>query len=113
MNLSPKQLKRFWSKQDGWPSIVSLHNWSPEQAEDQRHAMLQRAGFQRLTEVTRVKGFAAVLEQMAVLKNDVAGIVHAQENPRRVLLDNIRTLAAKFSLARVDSCPFNPPISES
>lgn len=93
MKLYPKQLKRFWNKQDGWPAIVRAHNWPADQAEQQRRAMLQRAGFDSLTLVDPVKGFTRVLLEMDALRDDLGGMVeHTDEaNALRVAQHNIRS----------------------
>src|SRR4051812_21710202 len=92
MNISPSQLKRFWNKQNGWPAIVAKHGWDSTQAETERKAMLARAGFDSLTLVDPGAGFSRVLNELAALNDDLAGMLKAQANERRVLEYKIEEL---------------------
>lgn len=99
MLLSPKQLRRFWSKKDGWPAIAAAHRWTPLDAEMQRKALLARAGFSSLTLVDPVAGFTRVLREMDALRDNLAGMLeHTDEaNERRVLIHAIRELSRHFA----------------
>ena len=102
MLLTPPQLKRFWSKQDGWPVIVKAHGWDAINGELQRKALLRRAGFDSLTQVDRLEGFTAVLKEMAILQDNLAGMLHADANPQRVLIHTINELAARLGQPYAD-----------
>ena len=90
MLLTKPQLSRFWR---AWSAIVSANNWPHDQAERERHALLSRAGFRSLTEVDHLNGFTAVLKELAILQENLTGMLYADENPRRVLIHTIRKLA--------------------
>ena len=109
MLLSPAQLKKFWSKSDGWPSLVAARHWAPAEAESERKALLGRAGFTSLTQVDKVDGFSRVLHELATLREDLTGMLHADANPRRVLLHAIQSLAKQLSSSWVGSCPLGSP----
>ena len=86
MLLSPPQVNRFWRD---WSAIIRTRGWDKTQAETERRALLQRAGFSSLTEVDKVGGFTALLKEMAALKENLSGMLRADANPRRVLIWNI------------------------
>lgn len=90
MHLSPPQLKRIWRE---WSSIVKSHQWPAALAEDRRHALLQRAGFTSLKEVDHLAGYTRVLKEVAILKDDLSALLHAEQNPERVLKHSIQALA--------------------
>lgn len=90
MLITRSQQYTFWRE---WNAIVRAHGWDRHEAETQRKAMLDRAGFTSLTQVTRVDGFTAVLKEIAALKDDLNGMLRADENPRRVLVHKCRELA--------------------
>jgi hypothetical protein len=87
MLISKAQQYTFWRQ---WNSIVTAKAWPRDQAESERHALLQRAGFHSLTVVDKVGGFTAVLKELAALRDNLTGMVRADANPRRVLLYTIR-----------------------
>ena len=89
--ISKPQQHLFWRE---WSKIVSSHGWAPGLAETERKAMLQRIGFTSLTKVDPVNGFTAVLKEMAVLQENLTGMMHADDNPRRMMIWNIRSKSA-------------------
>lgn len=93
MLLSKTQLSRFWRD---WSAIAARNHWGPTETEIQRHALLTRAGFTSLTLVDRTDGFSRVLKELAALQDNLAGMLRADDNPRRVLLYTIRATAKKI-----------------
>lgn len=95
MLLTPPQLKRFWSKQEGWPAVVKARGWDAAEAELQRKSMLRRAGFTSLTLVDKLTGFDRVLSELAALSrpDDLAPQLRAAEMPRTRLIYACRQLA--------------------
>ena len=85
--ITKPQQDRFFRE---WSGIVSANGWPHDQAETERHALLKRAGFNSLTEVTPVAGFTAVLKELAAMQENLAGMIRADANPRRMLIWNIR-----------------------
>lgn len=89
--ISKPQQHLFWRE---WSKIVSSHGWAPGQAETERKALLQRIGFTSLTQVDPVNGFTAVLKELAVLQENLTGMIRADGNPRRMMIWNIRSKSA-------------------
>ena len=96
MLLSPPQQRRFWREwtqacaAQGWTRAAS---WTGAQIDANRKRLLKTAGFDSLTQVTPLEGFTAVLRELAILRNDLSGLVRAEQNPRRVLIHAIKALA--------------------
>ena len=84
--ITKPQQYRFFRE---WSGIVSANGWPHDQAETERHALLKRAGFNSLTEVTPVAGFTAVLKELAAMQENLAGMIRADANPRRMMVWNI------------------------
>ncbi|MEI7733210.1 MAG: hypothetical protein WCO56_26805 [Verrucomicrobiota bacterium] len=61
MLLTKPQILRFWRE---WSTIVQANKWDKKTAEEQRHLLIQRAGFQSLTQVTKKQGFDELLAQL-------------------------------------------------
>jgi hypothetical protein len=80
MLLSPAQIKRFWRE---WSAACKAQQWPASETEPQRKALLQRAGFSSLTTVDQGKGFTAVLKELAILQDNLKGMLRADANERR------------------------------
>lgn len=93
MILSKSQQLRFWRewsaacRAQGWTKAQS---WTGAQIDNERHALLERCGFDSLTKVDKQSGFDRVLKELATLQANLAGMLSADENPRRVLVHGIR-----------------------
>lgn len=83
MLLTKSQQQRFWRewsaacKTQGWTKAQS---WTGLQIDNERHALLERAGFNSLTTVDRGPGFDRVLAELGRLTDNVARTVEVQ-NP--------------------------------
>jgi hypothetical protein len=75
MILTKSQQQRFWRE---WASACSTQGWTKSdgytdfQITNERHSMLQRAGFQSLTAVDRGPGFDRVLAELGRLRENVS-----------------------------------------
>ncbi len=100
MLLSKAQQSRFWRE---WSSIVRLHNWSAEEAETQRHDLLERAGFTSLTLVDKLAGYDRVSAELAAIArpDDLDAQLRSATMPRTRLLFAIGKLSAPMSPALV------------
>lgn len=85
----PQQLRFFRE----WSKVVSENGWPRDQAEAERKALLRRAGFDSLTAIDPVSGFTAVLKELAAAQENLAGMLYADDNPRRLLVHSCRQLA--------------------
>jgi hypothetical protein len=94
MNISPSQQKLFWRK---WAAVKSKHGWTTDQAETERKALLTRAGSIPSPTLIPIKGFSRVLNELAALNDDLAGMLKAQANERRVLEYKIEELGIAIS----------------
>ncbi len=103
MLISEDQNRRFWRE---WNAIVVSKKWTRPEAEKERKAMLARAGFTSLTLVDKVKGFTRVLTELAALRDDLGGMVRADQNDRRVLYHNIWQVGLQLCSSKIDSMPF-------
>ena len=92
MLLTPSQSSRFWRE---WAACIRLHKWSKPDAETQRKALLQRAGFTSLTLVDKLTGYDRVLSALAILTrpDDLAPQIREAEMPRTRLVFACRQLA--------------------
>jgi len=105
MLLTKSQQLRFWRewsvacKVQGWTKAVS---WTGAQIDNERHALLARAGFDSLTKVDHLTGFDRVLAELAALAkpNDISPQMRAAEQPRIRLLHAIEALGNKISLGQ-------------
>ena len=93
MLLTPPQVKRFWRE---WSACTRLHHWPTDEVQPQRKAMLARAGFLSLTLVDPHEGYTAVLKELAILQDNLTGMIAADQNPKRVLIHTITELAAQL-----------------
>lgn len=106
MLLSKPQQLRFWRewsvacKVQGWTKTQS---WTGAQIDNERHALLDRAGFDSLTKVDPLKGFDRVLAELAVLSrpSDLEPQLRAAQQPRIRLLYAIENLAKQISLSQL------------
>ena len=86
MLLTKPQQQRFWRewsaacRAQGWTAAQS---WTGAQIDNERHAMLTRAGFDSLTQVDTGPGYTRLLKELAVLQENVAGMLAADANKRR------------------------------
>jgi hypothetical protein len=102
MELTKAQQQRFWrewgaaKREQGW---LPENGWSAEQIENERYALLRRAGFESLTEVDRLAGFDRLLAELAALSRpaDLEAQMREQEMPRRRLEYAINKLAKGIS----------------
>ena len=97
MLITKSQQYRFFRE---WSKIKSARDWTHDQAEAERHALLIRCGFNSLTEVDHIHGFTAVLKQLAILQENITGMVRADANGRRMMIYNIRTKSPTDSFWR-------------
>lgn len=101
MLLSKDQVRRFFREwktaceNQGW---TSQNGWTSAQIENERHQLLDRAGFSSLTDVDRVTGFTAVLKELAILREDLSAMVRAESNPRRVLINSVASYARTLAV---------------
>jgi len=93
MKLTTSQTQTFWKQ---WNSIVAAQHWDRTEAEEERKSLLARAGFTSLTLVDKVKGFSRVLAELAAARGDLNGVLRANNNNRRVLLQVIRKYALRL-----------------
>ncbi len=104
MLISPDQNRRFWRE---WNAIVVSKKWARPEAEKERKALIARAGFSSLTLVDKVKGFSRVLNELAAMRDDLGGMLRADQNDRRVLEYKIREVGRELCTSKVDSFPFS------
>lgn len=101
MHLTKPQQQRFWRdwtaarKVQGW---TKDRGWTDPQADNERRALLARAGFESLTEVDPGEGFDRVLAELAALTNpaDIEPQLRAQEQPLVRLRYSCRELSARI-----------------
>ena len=67
--------------------------------------MLAKCGFRSLTLVDGRAGYTAVLKELAILRDDLSGMLRADDNERRVMLHTIGQLAKQMSPSWVASAP--------
>ena len=91
MKLTPSQCKTFWRL---WSAIARRARWDAQEAESERRALIERAGFQSLTAVDPLTGFDRVLAELnAILHPDNLNAQLRQVNmPRIRLIHAIRQL---------------------
>lgn len=102
MLLSKAQQNRFWRewsigcKRQGWDKVAG---WTGLQIDKERHALLERAGFDSLTRVDPLDGFDRVLAELAVLSrpDDIDPQLRAQAQPKLRLVYAIEKLASQIS----------------
>jgi hypothetical protein len=107
MLLSKPQQSRFWRDwsvachHQGWTAAQS---WTNHQIENERHALLERAGFTSLKFVDPLQGFDKVLAELALLikPNDLNAQLRQKNMPRIRLLHSIRSLDARLSIVPSD-----------
>lgn len=87
MRISKPQQFRFFRE---WQSIVRSNDWSHAQAETERHALIERAGFSSLKDVDHTHGYTAVLKELAALNEDLSGMLQADANGRRTMIWKIK-----------------------
>ena len=98
MILSSEQVRRFWREwsaacaNQGW---TEANGWTKAQIENERHSLLDRAGFESLTLVDKTHGFDRVLEELKTLREDLAGMERARNNYRVRLIFRINEYARK------------------
>ena len=80
MLLTKPQTHTFWRQ---WSAVIRLSKWTPIEAEQQRKAMLARAGFDSLTLVDKLSGFDRVLAEIKALSqpSDVDAQLRQQNQP--------------------------------
>lgn len=86
MLLSKPQVTRFfrdWKLACDRQNWTRAAGWSAEQIENERYSLLQRAGFDSLTEVDPLAGFDRVLAELAALSQpaNIEPQLRAQEQP--------------------------------
>lgn len=98
MLLSKPQQQRFWRDWSQVKRSLKSIGYSDAQVENERHALLARAGFDSLTLVDHLAGFDRVLAELAVQlrPNDLEPQLREQSMPRTRLLFAIHQLANKF-----------------
>lgn len=72
MLLTKPQTQRFWREWSAIKRQLKASGSTDAQCENERYDMLQRAGFNSLTEVDTRSGFDAVLAQLGAMRDDVA-----------------------------------------
>lgn len=93
MLITKLQQNRFWRE---WretcetAGMTPANAWTPAQIENERHALITRAGFDSLTQVDPGQGYTRVLEELAALRNDLDGVLTAKQNKRRQIIWQIR-----------------------
>jgi hypothetical protein len=106
MLLSKAQQARFWRE---WSVVCKLQGWTKAQSwtgaqiDNERHALLSRAGFNSLTKVDPLKGFDRVLAELAAMTrpDDLAPQLNIAEQPKTRLLFAIRNLGKQISIAEL------------
>lgn len=112
MILTPSQQSRFWRE---WAVACQVQGWTTQDGLSQaeidakRHLLLSSAGFRSLTQVDRRKGFDRVLEKLAMLRDDLDGLVKVSGSGRRVILHAIAEDATFLGRreCQVSSAPYN------
>lgn len=106
MLLSKPQQKRFWRDWAAIKRSLKSQGYTDAQVENERYALLDRAGFQSLTEVDASTGFDRVLAELAAINkpDDVDAQLRQQQMPRIRLLHAINLLDASFG-GRGESSP--------
>ena len=91
MILSKSQQKRFWSEWGAIKRALKSQGNTDAQIENERYALLDRAGFQSLTEVDAATGFDRVLAELAAINkpSDLEAQLRQQQMPRIRLLHAI------------------------
>jgi len=111
MLLTRAQQSRFWREWSvachvqGW---TKANGWTDYQIDNERHSMLERAGFDSLTKVDHLEGFDRVLSELAALSKpaDLDAQVRQQQMPRIRALHAIRELDSKLSISRSFPSPY-------
>jgi hypothetical protein len=106
MLLTKPQQLRFWRewsiacKVQGWTKAQS---WTGAQIDNERHALLDRAGFDSLTKVDQLAGFDRVLAELAALSRpaDITPQMRAAEQPKTRLRYAIAALGKQLSTAQL------------
>jgi hypothetical protein len=83
MLLTKPQQQRFWREWSTVKRNLRADGLTDAQIENERYSMLDRAGFESLTQVDPDKGFTVVLEELAKMQDNLGGLLHAQANKRR------------------------------
>jgi hypothetical protein len=104
MLLSKDQQRKFWRE---WSAACQAQGWkdgetkmNSAEIEQQRYLLLERAGFQSLTEVDQLEGFDKVLKEIAILQNDLTGTVRADQMALTRLKFAIQEFTIKLGGAR-------------
>lgn len=99
MHLTRPQQSTFWRK---WNALKRAANWTPEQSESERKALLRRAGFSSLTQVDKLDGFDRVLAELAAITrpDDLDAQMRELNMPKTRLLFAIGKLSAHLSPPR-------------
>lgn len=104
MLLSQPQQTKFWAI---WNKACEVQGWTREagfSAADitaARKRLLSLAGFTSLTLVDPLEGFDRVLEQLAILRDDMSGVASAAGMKFTRLKVAIRTLADEAFIAKL------------
>jgi hypothetical protein len=108
MLLSKPQQSRFWRewsaacRRQGWTKSAG---WSDSQIDNERHALLLRAGFSSLTEVDHLAGFDLLLAELAAINHpdDIGSQLRQSSQPKTRLIYAINTLAHKIAPSKLSS----------
>lgn len=103
MKLSRHQQSRFWRE---WSAACQRMGWLKElgvsegDIENQRYALLERAGFDSLTKVDHLAGYDRVLAELSALNHpdSIDAQLRQERMPRTRLIYAINTLCREFSI---------------
>jgi hypothetical protein len=79
MLLSKSQQQHFWRKWAAVKSRLKASEYTDAQCENERHALLQRAGFNSLTRVDPRAGFDSVLAQLGAMLDDINRTIETED----------------------------------
>jgi hypothetical protein len=103
MLLSKPQQQRFWREWSTIKGQFKAQGHTDAQIENERYAMLERAGFDSLTQVDPAAGFDKVLAELAAINNpaDLSAQLRQAQMPRTRLLYAIQKLDRHFSKSSI------------
>jgi hypothetical protein len=99
MLLTKPQQQRFWREWSAVKRSLLAQSWTDAQIETERHALLERAGFDSLTQVDHLAGFDRVLSELALLTqpSNLEPQLRESQMPRTRLVFAINALAKKIT----------------
>ena len=99
---------REWSAACRAAGMTTANGWTSAQIDNERHALLSRAGFDSLTRVDKLAGFDRVISELKVLSHpaDMDAQLRQEGMPRKRLYFAIDKLGQQLSHAWSEGAPF-------